>query len=164
MKINLIIFISQFNHGGAGNSLFRLCKHLPKKKYNINVVCLNECAYEKELKKNNVKVFKIYSNKTIFAMLEIKKITEKLISSKYIKNIFISNIYYSNILSIIFLRKLKMKLIIIERTPLQELSIFFGFNDLIKKTIMKFLISFTYRYADLCISNTKYISREYNKK
>ena len=37
MKINLIIFISEFNRGGAGNSLFRLCKYLPKNLYNINV-------------------------------------------------------------------------------------------------------------------------------
>ena len=57
MKINLIIFISEFNRGGAGNSLFRLCVNLPKKLYNINVICLNECAYEKELKKNNINVF-----------------------------------------------------------------------------------------------------------
>ena len=51
MKINLIIFISQFNHGGAGNSLFRLCTGLSRKLYNINIICLNNCAYEKELKK-----------------------------------------------------------------------------------------------------------------
>ena len=164
MKINLIIFISEFNYGGAGNSLFRLITHLPKKKYNINVICLNKCAYEKELKKNKINVFKIPSKKTTLAMLEVRTITKKLISTKYTKNIFVSNIYYSNILSIIFLRKLKIKLIIIERTPLQELSIYFSFKDFIKKIIMKRLINFTYKHADLCISNSSYISREYNKK
>ena len=69
MKINLIIFISEFNRGGAGNSLFRLCVNLPKKLYNINVICLNECAYEKELKKNNINVFKILSKKTDYSWL-----------------------------------------------------------------------------------------------
>ena len=69
MKINLIIFISEFNRGGAGNSLFRLCVNLPKKLYNINVICLNECAYEKELKKNSINVFKILSYQ-----ISIKKI------------------------------------------------------------------------------------------
>ena len=164
MKINLIIFISEFNRGGAGNSLFRLCVNLPKKLYNINVICLNECAYEKELKKNNINVFKILSKKTSFAMFQIRKITKNLISNKYKKNIFISNIYYSNILSILFLRNLNMKMVLIERTPFQELSIFFSLIDLIKKKIMKLLIGFTYKYADLCIANSKYISNQYNKK
>mgnify|MGYP001809158336 FL=1 len=135
MKINLIIFISEFNRGGAGNSLFRLCVNLPKKLYNINVICLNECAYEKELKKNNINVFKILSKKTSFAMFQIRKITKNLISNKYKKNIFISNIYYSNILSILFLSNLNMKMVLIERTPFQELSIFFSLIDLIKKKI-----------------------------
>ena len=164
MKINLIIFISEFNRGGAGNSLFRLCVNLPKKLYNINVICLNECAYEKELKKNNINVFKILSKKTSFAMFQIRKITKNLISNKYKKNIFISNIYYSNILSILFLSNLNMKMVLIERTPFQELSIFFSLIDSIKKKIMKLLIGFTYKYADLCIANSKYISNQYNKK
>ena len=162
MKINLIIFISEFNRGGAGNSLFRLCKYLPKSLYNINVICLNKCAYKNELKENFINVYEIFSKKTSLAMFEVKKITKKIISEKYKKNIFISNIYYSNILSIIFLRSLKMKMILIERTPFEELSIYFGIINLIKKKFMKFLISFTYKYADMCISNSKYISNKYN--
>ena len=50
MKINLIIFLSRFGVGGAGNSIFRLCKGLPKKKFNISIICLNNCPYDK---KNN---------------------------------------------------------------------------------------------------------------
>ena len=164
MKINLIIFISEFNYGGAGNSLFRLCKNLPKKIYDINVICLNDCAYEKELKKNNIKLFKINSQRTSFAMFKVKEITKNLISNKYKKNIFISNIYYSNILSILFLRGLDMKIILIERTPYQELEIYFDLKDFVKKTIMKFLISVTYQSADLCISNSRFISDKYNLK
>ena len=164
MKINLIIFISQFNHGGAGNSLFRLCTGLSRKLYNINIICLNNCAYEKELKTKNIKVFKINCNRTSLAMMNVKKITQKLISTKYKKNIFISNIYYSNILSVLFLGRLNLKMILIERTPLQELSIYFGINDFVKKQIMKLLIRFTYQYADICISNSKYISKKYNDK
>jgi glycosyltransferase involved in cell wall biosynthesis len=164
MKINLIIFISEFNYGGAGNSLFRLCQNLPKNIYNINVICLKSCAYEKELKRNNIKLFKINSDKTSFAMFKVKKIVENLISNKFKKNIFVSNIYYSNILSILFLRSLNMKIILIERTPFQELEIYFDLKDLIKKKIMKFLIGLTYQYADLCISNSKFISNKYNLK
>jgi len=164
MKINLIIFISEFNRGGAGNSLFRLCKYLPKKLYNINVICLNKCAYKNELKKNFINVYEIYSKKTSLAMFRVKYLTKKIISGNYKKNIFISNIYYSNILSIFFLRNLKMKIILIERTPFEELSIYFGVINSIKKKIMKFMIGLTYRYADMCISNSRYISNQYNKK
>lgn len=164
MKINLIIFISEFNHGGAGNSIFRLCKGLSKKKYNINVICLNDCSYEKDLKKNNIKLFKIKAKKTFFAMFKVKKIVNNLLSTNYTKNIFVSNIHYTNILSILFLRRLKMKMVLIERTPHQELNIFFNVLDMLKKTIIKFFIKFLYRYADLCISNSNYISNEYNKK
>ena len=31
--INLIFFLPTFNYGGAGNSIFRLCKNLNKKKF-----------------------------------------------------------------------------------------------------------------------------------
>ena len=49
MKINLIIFISEFNLGGAGNSLFKLCKNLPKKNFSVTVLCLNKCFYKSKL-------------------------------------------------------------------------------------------------------------------
>ena len=164
MKINLIIFLSKFTHGGAGNSIFRLCEGLSKKKYNINVICLNRCSYKKDFKKNNIRLFEIKAKKTLLAMPLVKKIAQNLLSNKYKKNIFVSNIYYSNILSILFLRKLKMKMILIERTPHQELNIFFNTFDRFKKILMKLLIKFTYKYADLCVSNSNYISKEYNKK
>ena len=51
MKINLIFFLARFGKGGAGNSVYRLCKGLNKKKFNITVLCLNKCAYEKKIEK-----------------------------------------------------------------------------------------------------------------
>ena len=161
MKINLIIFLSEFNLGGAGNSLFKLCKNLSNKNFSISVICLNKCFYKKELIKYGASVYEVKSSKTIFAMPKIKKIVEKLIDNKK-KNIFLSNIYYSNVLSVLFLRSLNIKLILIERTPFQELSIYYGFIDFIKKNIIKFLIRYTYLKADDCISNSKYISNAYN--
>ncbi len=162
MKINLIFFISEFNLGGAGNSIFKLCKNLPKNKFKVSVICLNKCYYKNLLNKNGIKVFEIKSSKTILAMNKIKNLTQNLIHKKF-KNIFISNIYYSNVLSILFLRNLSMKIILIERTPHQELSIYYGFLDFIKKNLLKFLIRITFYRADLCLSNSKFISREYNK-
>ena len=163
MKINLIIFISEFNLGGAGNSLFKLCKNLPKKKFNITVICLNKCFYKNDLLKSGVKVIEISSNKTILGMSKVKKVVQNLLKPNC-KNIFLSNIYYSNILSILFLKSLNMKIIIVERTPFQELYIYYGLIDFLKKQIIKILIGFTFNKADACIANSKYISKKYNER
>jgi glycosyltransferase involved in cell wall biosynthesis len=162
MKINLIIFISEFNLGGAGNSLFKLCKNLPKNKFDITVICLNKCFYKSDLLKLKVKVIEISSNKTFLGMSKVKKTVKNLLKPNY-KNIFLSNIYYSNILSILFLRSLNMKIIIVERTPFQELFIYYGLLDFFKKQIIKILISFTFNKADACIANSKHISNKYNE-
>ena len=87
MKINLIIFLSRFGIGGAGNSIFRLCKSLSKKKFNISIICLKSCSFDKEFRKIGIKVYKIKSAKTFFAMSTVLKITKFLISEKYQKNI-----------------------------------------------------------------------------
>ena len=162
MKINLIIFISEFNLGGAGNSIFKLCKNLPKSNFNITVICLNKCYYKSVLLKHGIKVFEINSSKTIYGMFKVKYLVKKLIKSNQ-KNIFLSNIYYSNILSILFLRSLKIKIVLVERTPFQELFIYYNFLDFFKKQVIKILISLTFKKADACVSNSKYISKEYNK-
>ncbi len=161
MKINLIFFLSEFIIGGAGNSIFKLCKNLPKNKYNITIISVNKCSYKKEFINCGVSVYEVKSSRTILAMPKIKKIVKKLINKKN-KNIFLSNIYYSNVLSILFLRSLDVKIILIERTPFQELSIYYNFIDFIKKNIIKFLIKHTYFKADICISNSRYISKAYN--
>ena len=162
MKINLIFFISEFNLGGAGNSIFKLCKNLSSEKYRISIICLNKCYYKKQLNRIGIKVFEVKSRRTATAMFEIKKITMKLLQNNC-KNIFASNIYYSNILSVFFLRNLNMKMILIERTPHQELSIYYNIFDFIKKNFLKMLIKFTFHKANECISNSHYISNEYNK-
>jgi len=52
MKINLIIFLSKFGVGGAGNSIFRLCKGLARKKYNIPVKIIYDNSSKQSLSKN----------------------------------------------------------------------------------------------------------------
>jgi len=165
MKIKLIIFLSKFGVGGAGNSIFRLCKGLPKKKFNISIICLNNCPFDKEFKKIGIKVYKIKSNKTFFAMSKVLNITKLLISKKYKKNIFISNIHYTNVLSLIFLRNLNnLKIVLVERTPLMELSIYFGFIDFIKKNIIKLLIYLLYDLSDAIVCNSVNISKHFKNK
>ena len=71
-------------------------------------------------------------------MSKVLNITKSLISNKYKKNIFISNIHYTNVLSLIFLRNLNnLKIVLVERTPIMELSIYFGFIDFVKKNYCK---------------------------
>ena len=165
MKINLIIFLSRFGVGGAGNSIFRLCKGLKKKKYNISIICLKNCSYDKEFKKIGINVHKIKSNKTFFAMPKVLEITKSLISKKYQKNIFVSNIHYTNILSLIFLRNLEnLKIVLVERTPIMELSIYFGFIDFVKKNIIKILIYILYNLSDVIVCNSTSISKHFKNK
>ena len=77
MKINLIFFLSEFIAGGAGNSVFKLCKNLSKKKFNVSVVCLNHCSYKKQLEKEGIKLFEINSKKAIFSFFKIKSFLKK---------------------------------------------------------------------------------------
>ena len=61
-------------------------------------------------------------------------------------------------------KKTNLKLIAIERTPLKELEIYFGFIDKIKKLIMKSLISYFYKKFDLVICNSRYLGKYLKKK
>lgn len=164
MKINLIFYLSEFGIGGAGNSIYKLCKNLPSKKYNISIICLNTCFYKKRFKALKVKVYEIKTTRSILAIKTLKKIVNSKISSNFKSNIFISNIHYSNIISILFLGIPSLKIVLIERTPFEELSIYYGLIDFIKKNIIKLLINFTFKKADMCISNSNYISKRYNEK
>ncbi len=164
MKIHTIFFLSEFVLGGAGNSIYKLCKNLPKKNYHVSIICLNKCYYKSLLKKEGIDVYEINAKRAFLGFFKIKKLLSKIISKNYKSNIFLSNINYSNVLSILFLRSLKLKICLIERTPYQELDIYYGKIDFIKKNIIKFLIGYTFNKADACISNSQYISKVYNQK
>ena len=164
MKTNLIFFLARFGLGGAGNSVYKLCRTLNKNKYNINVICLNKCAYETNLKKLGIKVFTIKSKKVLFAISSVLKILY-IIKNSVNKTVFISNINYTNILCSIFIKKEKnLKLIAIERTPLKELEIYFSIIDFIKKNLMKLLIFVFYGNFDKIVCNSKYLSNYLKKK
>ena len=165
MKLNIIFFLSEFIAGGAGNSIFRLCSKLSKKRYQITVISLNKCFYKNELKKKGINVFEIRSSRTLFGFFKVKSLVKQIIlKNSKAKNIFLSNINYSNVLTMLFLSNLKMKICLIERTPLEELNIYYNFIDFIKKNIIKLLIRFTYKNASMCIANSNYISKKYNEK
>ena len=159
MKINLIFFISNFSFGGAGNSISKLCYGLSKKKYKITVICLGKCAYKKNLKKNKINFFELKKTKLLFAIIAIYKTIKKNIKYKN-KNILISNIHYNNIILSFIARKIKnLKLILVERTPLEELDIIFSIKDFFKKQIIKILIRISYKNADIIVSNSNGIKK-----
>ena len=163
MKTNLIFFLARFGLGGAGNSVYKLCKALNKKKYNINVICLKECAYESSLRKAGIKIFKIKSERVLLAIFKVLNILNR-INSSLNKTIFISNINYTNVLCSIFIKKKKIKMVAIERTPLKELEIYFGIIDFIKKNLMKILIFLFYGNFDKIICNSRYLGNYLKKK
>ena len=164
MKKNLIFFLARFGKGGAGNSIFKLCSSLKKRKYNIFVICMNNCAYEKEFLKAGIKVKIINSGRALFAVFSLNKIISKIAKNNS-HNYLISNINYTNLLCSIFLKKRNnLKFIAIERTPLKELEIYFSLIDRIKKLLMRLLIPIFYKKFDLVICNSVYLGRYLKKK
>ena len=59
MKKKIIFFLANFNQGGAGQSITRLCLELNKNKYDITVLCLQKCYYKKILKIIKLKLKKL---------------------------------------------------------------------------------------------------------
>ena len=78
--------------------------------------------------------------------------------------LIVSNINYANALFVIYFKVIhKFKLILIERTPLQELFTYFSFKDFTKKLIIKFIIKFFYKKADKVIANSRKTANDFTK-
>ena len=161
MKKKIFFFLPNFKRGGAGKSISNLCKYLNKKKYDLFVISLGKNSYSKELKKYCIKIFELDIKKTFWAFSSIVKIMNTHSSRN---TLFISNINYANVLSIFYLKILNSyKVALVERTPLAELDVFYSFKDFFKKKIIKYLMFFFYKKADLVISNSKYGCRTLSK-
>ncbi|WP_440932455.1 glycosyltransferase family 4 protein [Candidatus Pelagibacter sp.] len=155
-KKTLIFFLPNFSQGGAAQSITKLMIFLSKKKYRCILICLGKCFYYKELFRNKVIIIEINSNRTILSILKIREKIKKFLKKDQ-KTILISNINYANVLSIIFFRTLNnFKIILYERTPIQELNYDYGnIHKKLKNLITKFLIFIFYRYSDKVITNSK---------
>mgnify|MGYP006111350641 CR=1 FL=1 len=153
--INLIFFLPNFAYGGAGNSVFRLCKSLNKKKYKINIISMGMCSYKKEFMNFGAKVYELKTKKISRSIFMLNVLVKKIISGKFSKNIFISGIHYANIASIISLRSIKnLKIVVVERTDIQELKISYNFNKYLKNIVIYFLLKIFYKKADFVIANS----------
>ena len=156
LMINLVFFLPSFGHGGAGNSVIRLCKSLDKKKYKINIISVGKCSYKNELKNFNFSFFELEKKKLIYLIYAIRKIIKKIYSPKFSKTILISGHHYANIISLISLSFINnIKLILVERTDLEELKIYYNLRRYIKNIIILFLVKILYKKADLIISNSR---------
>jgi len=161
---NLIFFLPSFTLNGAGNSTFRLCNKLNKKRYKINIISLGKNSHKANLKKIGCKIYELESKNVLSAMFKIYLIVKKILKNKADKNIFISAHHHANIFSIIFLRSLKkIKIIGIERTDISELLIFDNIITYSKNLLIYFLVKVFYRKADLIISNSKSGKKDLSK-
>ena len=155
IKKNLIFFMSDFSSGGAGNSISKLCLNLPSKEYNISIISLGRCSYSRILKKKKINVHELQKKRLFFSIGDLSKLLKNKIK-KDCKNILVSNIHYNNIILAILAKKIdNLKIILVERTPLEELNIFFSIKDFFKKKIIRFLINLSYPLADIIIANSK---------
>ena len=166
MKKNIIFFLPNFSDGGAGNSILRLCEFLRKNfKFDITIISLGKNSFKKFFSRLNIKVIEIRKKKLIFAISDLRKIIE-LYLHKNQKLIFISNINFSKLICSIFFKKFiskYFKLVLIERTPLEELD--FGKN-LIQKSkniLIKYLIKYFYQNANHIITNSSQVTKSLQK-
>ena len=161
MKINLIFFLPNFSEGGAGKSIMKICNNLNNLKYTITIISIGKCFYKKQFKRN-IKFYELKQKKTFLSFFKISKILNKNYPSQ--NTIFISNMNYVNVLACIFLKFiLNYKLVLIERTPLKELKIFYNFNEIFKKKIIYMLMKLLYRFSDKVIVNSFYSQNEFKK-
>ena len=136
MTIKLFGLLSNFNFGGAGNSVFRLIQNLNQNDYKIYVISIGKCPYKSLNRNKNIIFFQLKSFSILNSFFKICKILKKN-KDQNSKNIFLSNIHYNNVISIIITKLFKdIKVIVVERTPLEELKIYYNFKDFFKKKLL----------------------------
>ena len=161
MQKKIIFFLPNFSQGGAAQSIVKILIYLSNKKNKCELICLKKCFYKKTLLENGIKVLEIKSSRALYSMYRIRNYL--LETSNHYKIYFVSNINYANILSLIFLKKIpKIKIITVERTPLQELNYNYGSMILFfKNFLLKSLIKLLYFKSDLRIGNSIRVSKDF---
>ena len=155
-KINIIFFLPSFTKGGAAYSIYKLCKNLSKKQYTIHILCLGKCEIKKDLKNHVDTITELKINRVYKSYFYLNEFIQKIYLKNKSKTIFISNHHYTNIVTLFSVKKFKdLKIILTERTSIQQLKIYYGLLDFFKKFLIFVLVKFTYKYADLVIANSK---------
>ena len=163
-KIKLIFFHPYSNIGGADNSLARLINNIDKNKFSITFVSLNKSFLKKTLGKK-IEFVTLKANRAIFSIFQLKKLVLKNYQNKAFKKVIvISNQNYANLVCLFATYKLEyIKKILIERNHLDELSIYFNFNEFFKKNFLKMLIKFFYPKANKIIGISQKLSNDLKK-
>jgi len=152
-KDKIYFFHPYSGMGGADLSISRLINGIDKRKYDIELITINKPKIKKKINAK-IKYLQLKGNRTFLAYNLINKHIE--LDTKYQRKIFISNQNFANSLSTILLRKRDdLKLVLFERNHIDELNYYNDFVDFIKKNIIKFLIKFFYKYADLVLTNSQ---------
>ncbi len=156
-KIKIYIFSPFSFIGGDTLSISRLIKNLNPKIYDISFICLKKTKITYYLKNKNFKIIKINSERALFSIGKIRRIIKNDLKKKFDKYIFISNQNYANIISVLLLHKLsKIKLILIERNHIDE----FKYQKTFKNFIIKILIKYFYKRANIIIGISKVLSKD----
>ena len=112
----------------------------------------------------NFKVIELHQKSLMASIKTIRKNINDVIKKNDKKTYLISNINYANALSCFFFRKInKLKIITIERTPIQELEYNSSLIKFFKNKIIKLLIKFFYKYAFMRIGNSLPVSKDLEK-
>ena len=99
-KIKLIFFHPYSDVGGADNSLYRLISNLSLSYFSITFISLNKSFLQKKLSKK-IDFIKLKSSRSIFSIIEIKKLLKRYKQEKkYKKIILISNQNFANLIAI----------------------------------------------------------------
>ena len=164
MKINLIFFLPTFLFGGAGNSIYRLCSKLNKKKYNIYIISIGKCYYKQKLKKYCRHIFELKTKRTLFSIFTVRNIVSNVYKNFPQKTIFVSNQHYANVISLLSLKSIKyVKIILVDRIDIIELKRYYNFFNFLKNKIIYYLCALTYKYADAVVSNSKSAKNDLQK-
>ncbi len=163
-KIKLVFFHPYSYLGGADNSLRRLIERLDTKLFSISFLSLNR-SYLKKYLIYKVNFIQLNSKRTLFSILELRKIFNSFISNKNFKKVVvISNQNFANIVTSFAIKKnKKIKSIFIDRNHLDELDFFNNYLDKFKKKIIKYLIKLRYRKANTVIGVSKKLSKDLSK-
>ena len=160
-KKNLIFFLPNFSQGGAGLSILKLCKSISYKYFNVYIISIGKNYYKKDFKKMNFSIIELNERRLLTSINTIDKTIKDIIKKNGKKTFLISNINYANAISCFFFRKIsKLKIITIERTPVQELNYYSSYFKYFKNIIIKILIKFFYKYALIRIGNSDPVSRD----
>ena len=139
-KDKVYFFHPYSGQGGADLSISRLINGIDSKKYDIELITLNNPKIKAKIN-NKIKYLQLNVNRTFLAYKLINEHIE--LDKKYSRKIFISNENFANSLSSILLNKRDgLKLVLFERNHINELNNYFSIIDFIKKNIIKFIIKF----------------------